>query len=88
MHSGSGSEAGKISRSTCAEFVEAIEAGGVAAMEVLVGDLRALGLYTARARSFDGVEYELVEHALTPEQTRIYDACYDNMKHRLADLEM
>ena len=27
-----------------------------------------------RSLSFDGVEYELVEHALTPEQTRIYDA--------------
>ena len=60
--------------STRAEFVEAIEAGGVAAMEVLARDLRALGLYTARSLSFDGVEYELVEHALSPEQTRIYDA--------------
>jgi predicted RNA methylase len=60
--------------STRAEFVEAIEDGGVAAMEVLARDLRALGLYTARSLSFDGVEYELVEHALTPEQTRIYDA--------------
>ncbi len=60
--------------STRAEFVEAIEDGGVAAMEVLARDLRALGLYTARSLSFDGVEYELVEHALSPEQTRIYDA--------------
>jgi hypothetical protein len=60
--------------STRAEFIEAIEAGGVAAMEVLARDLRALGLYTARSLSFDGVEYELVEHALTLEQTRIYDA--------------
>ncbi|MGR7995801.1 strawberry notch-like NTP hydrolase domain-containing protein [Xanthobacter sp. ZOL 2024] len=59
---------------TRAEFVEAIEAGGVAAMEVLARDLRALGLYTARSLSFAGVEYELVEHELTPEQTRIYDA--------------
>jgi Predicted RNA methylase len=59
---------------TRAEFVEAIEAGGVAAMEVLARDLRALGLYTARSLSFAGVEYELVEHELTPEQVRIYDA--------------
>jgi len=57
-----------------AEFVEAVENGGVAAMEVLARDLRALGLYTARSLSYDGVEYELVEHRLTPEQTRIYDA--------------
>ncbi|MFD1627795.1 strawberry notch family protein [Azospirillum griseum] len=59
---------------TRAEFVQAIEAGGVAAMEVLARDLRALGLYTARSLSYDGVEYELVEHALTPEQAAIYDA--------------
>jgi hypothetical protein len=63
--------------STRAEFVEAIEAGGVAAMEVLARDLRALGLYTSRSLSFAGVEYELVEHELTPEQTRIYDAYAD-----------
>ena len=60
--------------STRAEFVEAIEAGGVAAMEVLARDLRALGLYTARSLSFAGVEYELLEHELTAEQVRIYDA--------------
>ncbi|MFC5373729.1 strawberry notch-like NTP hydrolase domain-containing protein [Brevundimonas faecalis] len=59
---------------TRAEFVTAIEEGGVAAMEVLARDLRSLGLYTARSLSYDGVEYELVEHALTSEQRRIYDA--------------
>ncbi|GEP59087.1 hypothetical protein RSO01_62530 [Reyranella soli] len=59
---------------TRAEFVQAIEAGGVAAMEVLARDLKALGLYAARSLSYDGVEYELVEHTLTTEQIRIYDA--------------
>ena len=59
---------------TRAEFVQAIEAGGVAAMEVLARDLKSLGLYAARSLSYEGVEYELVEHALTPEQIRIYDA--------------
>jgi predicted RNA methylase len=59
---------------TRAEFVEAIEEGGVAAMEVLARDLKALGLYAARSLSYEGVEYELVEHQLTPEQVRIYDA--------------
>jgi predicted RNA methylase len=63
--------------STRAEFVEAIEAGGVAAMEVLARDLRALGLYTARSLSFKGVEYELLDHELTPEQIRIYDSYAD-----------
>ena len=59
---------------TRAEFVEAIEAGGVAAMEVLARDLKALGLNAARSLSYDGVEYEIVEHELTPEQIRIYDS--------------
>src|SRR5712671_1018460 len=59
---------------TRAEFVQAIEAGGVAAMEVLARDLKALGLYAARSLSYEGIEYELVEHQLTPEQIRIYDA--------------
>ena len=59
---------------TRGEFVAAIENGGVAAMEVLARDLKALGLYAARSLSFDGVEYEMLEHRLTPEQVRIYDA--------------
>ena len=59
---------------TRAAFVAAIEDGGVAAMEVLARDLKALGLYASRLLSFDGVEYELAEHRLTPEQVRIYDA--------------
>ena len=56
------------------DFVAAIEAGGVAAMEVLARDLKALGLYAARSLSYEGVEYELSEHQLTPDQIRIYDA--------------
>ena len=59
---------------TRAEFVAAMEAGGVAAMEVLARDLKALGLYAARSLSYEGVEYELLEHELTSEQIRIYDA--------------
>ena len=56
------------------EFVQAVEAGGVAAMEVMSRDVKALGLYTARSLSYEGVEVEIVEHALTPEQVAIYDA--------------
>ena len=43
-------------------------------MEVLARDLKALGLYAARSLSFEGIEYEIVEHRLTAEQIRIYDA--------------
>ena len=75
MPSGSASGAARtFPFATRAEFVAAIEDGGVAAMEVLARDLKALGLYAARSLSYEGVEYELVEHQLTPEQIRIYDA--------------
>ena len=56
------------------DFVTAMEAGGVAAMEVVARDLKALGLYQARALSYEGVEVQLLEQPLTPEQRRIYDA--------------
>jgi hypothetical protein len=62
---------------TRADFVASMEKGGVAAMEVLARDLKALGLYAARSLSFEGIEYEIVEHTLTPEQIRIYDAYAD-----------
>ena len=56
------------------DFVVAMEAGGIAAMEVLARDLKALGLYEARALSYAGVEVEMLEHRLSAEQIRIYDA--------------
>ena len=63
---------------TRAEFVQAIEAGGVAAMEVLARDLRSLGLYTARSLSYDGVEYELLEHALEVRRARLAGSDVDD----------
>ena len=60
-----------------AQFVAAIRQGGIAAMELVARDLKALGLYTARALSFAGVEYDVLEHRLTPEQVAIYDAYAD-----------
>ena len=56
------------------EFVTAMEAGGVAAMEVVARDLKALGLYQARALSYEGIEVDILEHPLSPEQRRIYDS--------------
>ena len=72
--------AGETPFETRVEFVTAMEAGGVAAMEVVARDLKALGLYQARALSYDGVEVETLEHPLTPEQRRIYDAYADAFK--------
>ena len=56
------------------DFVAAMEAGGIAAMEVLARDLKALGLYASRALSYAGVEVEMLEHRLSAEQIRIYDS--------------
>jgi len=58
-------------------FVSGVRQGGIAAMELVARDLKALGLYTARALSFAGVEYDLLEHQLTPEQIGTYDAYAD-----------
>ncbi len=55
------------------DFVTRMEAGGVAAMEVVARDLKALGLYTARALSFEGVDYDILEHQLTSDQVALYD---------------
>ena len=66
--------AGETPFETRVEFISAMEAGGVAAMEVVARDLKALGLYQARALAYDGVEVDILEHPLTPEQRRIYDA--------------
>ena len=58
-------------------FIEEIAAGGIAAMEVVARDLKSMGLYTARALSFGGVEYEMLEHPLSIEQIAIYDRYAD-----------
>ena len=59
---------------TRAAFVRAMDAGGVAAMEVISRDLKAMGLYAARSLGYDGVEVDILEHALTPEQIAIHDS--------------
>ena len=69
------------------DFVSAMEAGGVAAMEVVARDLKALGLYQARALAYDGIEVDILEHSLTPEQRRIYDAYADAFKVIHANIE-
>ena len=55
------------------DFVSAMERGGVAAMEIVARDLKALGLYQARALAYHGVEIDILEHALTEPQRDIWD---------------
>jgi len=54
-------------------FVQQIIGGGLAAMEVVARDLKAAGKYLSRSISFKGVEYDKIEHRLTPEQRETYD---------------
>jgi hypothetical protein len=53
------------------DFLSQVGMGGVAALEAVSRDLKALGMYAARSLSFEGVQYEVVEHELTPEQEAI-----------------
>ncbi|MGK7943448.1 MAG: strawberry notch family protein, partial [Microcystaceae cyanobacterium] len=55
------------------EFICSMTAGGMAAMEIIARDLKAMGLYCSRSLSYEGVEYDLLEHQLTSEQTKLYD---------------
>ncbi len=54
------------------EFVETIEAGGVAAIDILARGLKAPpGSHAARSLSYERIECELVEHQLTPERRTV-----------------
>lgn len=80
------------------EFNTEITAGGVAAMEKVAADMKAMGLYVSRNISFnDGtpegtVSYQRLEHTLTPEETATYDkmaeawgVVFGNMNEALDD---
>lgn len=59
------------------DFVQQVSAGGVAAMELVARDMKQLGLYCSRGLSFDGVEYDRLEHTLSADQVEIYDRLCD-----------
>jgi len=69
-----GPEAPFMSR---ADFLDAMDRGGVAAMELVARELKALGLYVARSLSFEGVEYEPLVHPLTPDDVGVWDQWAD-----------
>jgi hypothetical protein len=54
-------------------FINAIHSSGLAAMELVSRDMKALGVYIARSLSFDGVTYDRLEHPLTDFQREVYD---------------
>lgn len=58
---------------TVQAFVEKVAAGGIAAMELVAKDLKAMGLYLARSVSYEGVAYRTLVHDLAPHQAETYD---------------
>lgn len=58
-------------------FIARIREGGIAAMELVARELKAMGVYTARALSYAGVEYDILEHTLTPRQIADFDTYAD-----------
>lgn len=56
------------------DFVSKIGSSGIAAMELVARDMKAMGVYLARSISYDGVTYETLQHTLSPMQTEIYNA--------------
>ncbi|MEY2927757.1 MAG: hypothetical protein RL367_2234, partial [Pseudomonadota bacterium] len=59
------------------QFISEIRDGGIAAMELVARDLKASGLYLARALSFAGIEYDILRHELTHAQIANYDKYAD-----------
>ena len=55
------------------DFVSKIKAGGLAAMELIARDMKAMGVYLSRNISYDDVQYDKITHNLTSQQTKIYD---------------
>ena len=70
-----------------APFISSIDGAGVAAMEMVARDLKAMGLYMARSISYHGVGYEKLEHQLTPEQIEVYDELAGGWQHVLNNME-
>lgn len=74
-------------------FISEIEAGGVAAMEKVAADMKAMGMYVARNLSFDDgtpngrVEFDRIMHTLSGDQRRVYDKLSEAWLKVLADID-
>jgi hypothetical protein len=55
------------------DFISKVSDGGIASMELVARDMKAMGMYLARNLSYKGVEYNTLSHELTPMQQEIYD---------------
>lgn len=56
------------------QFLNEVENGGVGALEMVARDLKALGMYSSRTISYEGVQYRESIHELTDAQRSMYNA--------------
>lgn len=68
------------------DFIEKISNGGLAAMELVARDMKAMGVYMARSISYDDVKYDTLQHDLTPMQTEIYNTMSQAWQKVLQDV--
>ena len=55
------------------DFISKIGRAGIAAMELVARDMKAMGVYLARSISYDGVVYDQLQHKLSEDQRYMYD---------------
>ena len=55
------------------DFANKIARAGIAAMELVARDMKAMGVYLARSISYEGVKYSTLQHKLTSDQRMMYD---------------
>ena len=55
------------------DFISKIKDGGLAAMELIARDMKAMGVYLSRNISYEDVRYDKITHKLSREQRKIYD---------------
>lgn len=72
---------------TVNSFINEIDRGGLAAMEIVARDLKAKGSYISRNLSFDGVTYDKLEHTLTNDQVKTYDKLAEGWQVVLANIK-
>lgn len=70
------------------QFIAQIKAGGIAAMEIVTRDLKAMGRYFARSLSYEDIRYRRLVHDLTLEQVELYDAMAEAWQLVLANVHL
>ena len=73
--------------SSRSDFISKISKGGLAAMEVIARDLKAMGLYVSRGISYDGVEYSRLDVKVSEQNRKNYELCSIIWQNVFNDIE-